>query len=290
MTSLRPAMLPVLVIGIAAMAAAAETLRLDSAWSPESPTVDGKLTEWSSPLVTLGQTKLSLGARNDGQHLSIALASSDQAAQMMLGAAGFTVWIDPAGQEKKAFGIAVPATMRGPGMRGRGQGAPPEPGQEGREGGPGGQGGPAVAAITSIEVIGPSKDDRRRLELTYARTIGLDVAARVAEGVLVYELRLPLAVSEAQPYGAKSAPGATISLGIETSRPPEPAGGRFGGIGSRGGTSGDPAGGGGGRGGGMGGGGMPGGMGGPPDGGRGEMRDLKPIKAWTTVRLAKAPE
>jgi len=296
-------MLPVLVLGAIAIAAAAETLRIDSVWSPEAPTVDGKLTEWSSPLVTLGQTKLSLGVRNDGQHLYVALASSDQSTQMMLSAAGFTVWIDPAGKEKKAFGITVPAAMKGPGMRGRGQGAPPEPGQEGREGGPGAQDGPAMAAITSIEVVGPSKDDKRRLELTYARTIGLDVAARVDEGVLVYELRLPLAVSESQPYGAKSSPGATIGLGIETNRPPEPAGGRFGGVGSKSGTGGDPTGGGGGGRGGIpppgvggggtggmgGGGGQRGGMGGPPDGGRGEMREMKPIKAWATVHLAKAP-
>ena len=170
MTRTRSAMLPVLVFGAVAIAAAAETLRIDSVWSPEAPTVDGKLTEWSSPLVTLGQTKLSLGVRNDGQHLYLALASSDQATRLMLGAAGFTVWIDPAGKEKKAFGITVPAAMKGPGMRGRGQGAPPEPGQEGREGGPGAQDGPAMAAITSIEVVGPSNDDRRRTATRTATT------------------------------------------------------------------------------------------------------------------------
>jgi len=283
-------MLPVLVLGAAAIAAAAEALRLDSAWSPEPPTVDGKLTEWSSPLVTLGQTKLSLGVRNDGQSVYVALAASDQATRMMLGAAGFTVWFDPAGKEKKTFGITVPPTMKGPGMRGRGPGSPPdaqgqpqpdEPGQagqqarSGRESGPGGQSGPGIGTITAIEVAGPSKDDRRRLELAYARTIGLDVAARVAEGVLVYELRLPLAVSEAQPYGAKSSPGATIGLGIETAELPKPGG------------RGEEGGGGRGRGG-MGGG-PPGGGGGPPDGGRGEMREMKPIKAWATVRLAKGP-
>jgi hypothetical protein len=234
---------------------------------------------------------------------------------MMLGAAGFTVWFDPAGKEKKAFGITVPATMKGQGMRGRGpggpqeqggqpprgqSGAPAEAGQEGREGGPGGQGVPAISAITSIEVAGPSKDDRRRLELAYARTIGLDVAARVAEGVLVYELRVPLAVSEAQPYGVRSVPGATIGVGIETNQLPRPEGrGEEGGRG-RGGMGGGPPGGGGGMGGGGGGGGMgggsgmgggaPGGMGGgPPEGGRGDMRDMKPIKAWSVVRLATPP-
>jgi hypothetical protein len=326
------------VVCAIAVAVAAETLRIESVWSTEAPAVDGKLTEWSAPLVTLGSTPLSLGVRNDGQFLYVALASSDQAARMMLGAAGFTVWMDPSGKNKKSFGITVPPVMAGgPGMRGRGPGgAPPDQigqppdwqdappqgrsqppqgqagagaqqGQEGQkeppQGGPGGSQDPAIGTITSIEVLGASKDDKRRLELAYARTIGLDVAARMAEGVLVYELRVPLPVSETQPYGVKSAPGATIGLGIESSQPPEPRGGRFGGVGAKSGTGGDPTGGGGGgRGGipppgmggggagGMGGGGQRGGMGGgPPEGGREGMRELKPIKAWTVVVLAKGP-
>jgi hypothetical protein len=308
----------VVVVCAVALAVAAESLRIESVWSTEAPTVDGKLADWSSPLVTLGSTPLSLGVRNDGQFVYVALASSDQATRMMLGAAGFTVWMDPSGKNKKSFGITVPPTIAGGrGMRGRGPGggpppdqlgAPAQPGQEGQkepgQGVPGGPGGPAIGAITSIEVLSASKDDKRRFELAYARTIGLDVAARMAEGVLVYELRVPLAVTEAQPYGVKSSPGATIGLGIETSQPPEPTGGRFGGAGAKTGTGGDPTGGGGGGRGGLpppgmggggaggmgGGGGQPGGMGGgPPGGGREGMREMKPIKVWTVVQLAKPP-
>jgi hypothetical protein len=332
-------LVPAVVACAIAVAVAAETLRIESVWSTEAPAVDGKLTEWSAPLVTLGSTPLSLGARNDGQFLYVALASSDQATRMMLGAAGFTVWMDPSGKNKKSFGITVPPTMTGaPGMRGRGPGgAPPDQSgqppdgqdappqgrseppqgqagagaQQGQEsqkeppqGGPGSPRGPAIGTIRSIEVLGPSKDDKRRLELAYARTIGVDVAARMAEGVLVYELRVPLQVSEAQPYGVKSAPGATIGLGIETSQLPSPGGrGEGGGRGSGGMGGGPPGGGSGGGGGGMGGGigggsaggmggggGQRGGMGGgPPGGGREGMRELKPIKAWTVVVLAKGP-
>ena len=310
--------LVVVVCAVAlAVAVAAESLRIESVWSAEAPTVDGKLTEWSAPLVTLGSTPLSLGVRNDGQFVYVALASSDQTTRMMLGAAGFTVWMDPSGKNKKSFGLTVPPTIAGGrGMRGRGpgggpppdqSGAPDQPGQEGQkdppQGGPGGPGGPAVGAITSIEVLGASKDDKRRFELAYARTIGLDVAARMAEGVLVYELRVPLAVTEAQPYGVKSSPGATIGLGIETAelaradrRVVRRRRAAVAGCGG-----GPPGGGGGGRdglpppgmgGGGMtgGGGGQPGGMGGgPPGGGREGMREMKPIKVWTVVQLAKPP-
>jgi hypothetical protein len=210
------------IVAVVAVAVAAETIRLVSAWSGEAPTVDGKLVDWSSPLVSLPSANVSLGVRNDGQFLYVAVASSDQAARMMLGAAGFTIWMDPSGKQKKTFGITVPPTMgmgrgmpgRGPGQGGQppdwqgtppqGRGEPPpgqpgasgqQPGQEGREGqregSPGGPGSPAIGTITSIEVLGASKDDKRRFELTYARTIGIDAAARMAEGMLAYELRVP---------------------------------------------------------------------------------------------------
>lgn len=279
--------------GAVAATFAADQLHLESAWRAEAPVIDGKVADWASPLVSLGQAPVSLGVANDGQFLYLALAASDPAARLMLGAAGFTVWTDPAGKDKKAFGITIPAVIVGlRGMRGRGA--------DERQEGPGGPGGPAIGAITSIEVLGPGKDDKRRFELTYARTIGIDAAVRMAEGVLVYELRVPLIVSESQPYGVRSAPGATIGLGIETNQMPRPEGrgAQGGGInpliggppgGGGGGSGGGPPGGG--TGGGMAGGmsgGYRSGMGGPPGGGREGMRELKPIKVWTTVRLAKA--
>ena len=268
------------VVGAVALAVAlaADTLRIESVWSAEAPTVDGKLAEWSSPLVALGSTPLSLGVRNDGQFLYVALASSDQATRMMLGAAGFTVWLDPSGKNKKSFGITVPPTLKGLGSgpwRGGGplDGRPPPDAQDAPPGRLARVARKAkrTRARAGLEAprpshrrpspasksLGASKDDRRRLELAYARTIGLDVAARAAEGVLVYELRVPLAVSEAQPYGVKSSPGATIGLGIETAELARPEGrGGEGGRG-RGGMGGGPpgGGGGGGMGGGMGGGG-----------------------------------
>jgi hypothetical protein len=52
--------LAVVVCAVAlAVAVAAEILRIESAWSAETPEIDGKLAEWSSPLVTLGSTPLS---------------------------------------------------------------------------------------------------------------------------------------------------------------------------------------------------------------------------------------
>jgi len=325
MTKLRVSRRPglrrtVLLLIVTAFAGAviADTLRIESAWSAEAPTIDGQLVDWSAPLVSLGSVPLSIGVRNDGAFLYVALASSDQSTRLMLGAPGFTLWWDPSGKEKKSSGITIPPTMaRGPGTGGRGQfggppdqdgpppsqGAPPKgqgsppqgqsgPPPQGQEGQvPTGPRLPAIEPITHIEVIGPGKDDRRRLELTFAKTVGLDVASRMSEGVLIYEIRVPLSASEAQPYAVRSTPGGTIGLGIETGQIPRPGGrgdeggGRGGGPrgGGGGGMGGGPPGGGGmGGGGGRGGGGMGGGR-------EGGMREMKPIKAWIVVHLATPP-
>jgi len=308
---LRQAVL-LLIVTVFAGGVAADAQRIESAWIAEAPAIDGQLKDWGSPLVSLGSAPLSIGVRNDGAFLYIALAASEPATRMLLGRAGFTLWWDPAGKDKKSSGITIPPTMAGgPGMRGRGQfggppdqdgqppsqGAPPQgqgpppqgqsgPPQQGQEGQrPSGPVGLAIEPIGHLEVIGPGKGDRRRLELAFAKTVGLDVATRMGEGVLVYEIRVPLPASEGQPYAVRSTPGGTIGLGVETSAMPRAAG-RSGEGGGRGAGGSGGSGGGGGGGGGRGGGGMGGGGRG---GGREGMRELKPVKAWTIVHLSKPP-
>jgi hypothetical protein len=306
----------------AAGAFAADTPRIESAWIAEAPAIDGQLKDWGSPLVSLGSAPLSIGVRNDGAFLYIALAASEPATRMMLGRGGLTLWWDPAGKDKKSSGITIPPTMAGgPGMRGRGQfggppdqdgqppshGAPPQgqgsppqgqsgPPQQGQESQrPSGPVGLAIEPIGHVEVIGPGKDDRRRLELAFAKTVGLDVATRMGEGVLIYELRVPLPASEGQPYAVRSTPGATIGLGVATGEIPRPGGRGDEGGGRGGGMGGGPPGGGGGSGGGSGvgsgggGGGRSGGGMGGGGGREGGMRELKPIKTWVVVHLAKPP-
>jgi len=108
---------------------------------------------------------------------------------------------------------------------------------------------------------------------------GVDVAFRTEQGLLEYELKVPLARSSDYPYAIAAQPGKTIGIGFETGKLSDMMGegrGRgFGGGGM-----------GGGRGGGRGGGGRRG-----PGGGSGEGRGFqppKPIKVWTTVTVGPA--
>lgn len=280
---------------------------------PDTPVViDGRAADWPA-LTPFESAHVAVGVANDAQTLTLAITSSDQAQRRQLVTAGLIVWFDPGGGKKKAIGVQFPGVfgegVRREGGHGRpGEGRPPD-----RQGGgyghvpSQGQGqsadvqrpeGPQemrLPPLTWFELRGPKDDDRRRLEKNAVSAI--DVARDLHEGVLGLELKIPLAKDTVNGFGIGTQPGAVVGLGLETpplERPDTPAPEGRDGRGGRGGGGGMGGGGGGGMGGGMGGmgrGGMGGGgMGGRPGGHGGPGGDrperAKPIKLWTTVKLA----
>jgi hypothetical protein len=249
-------------------------------------TVDGHVDEWPQ-LEPLEETHVSAAAQNDGRNLYLMIATSDQARRRQLLAAGVIVWLDAEGGKKHAFGIRIPGMLfSGPmgGRRGPHNEMPPPDLGDARD----------VSGLSYVELVGPGKDDRRRLELDATRSI--QAARSQTAGTLTLELQIPLQRNDASEYAIGTRAGKVIGLGLETpkiERPEEPAQGPGGAGGHRGGGGGGGGfgghGGAGGGHGGMGGiGGMGGGRGGPPGGGghgdRFEHAD--PLKYWTTVQLA----
>ena len=257
---------------------------------PAAPVViDGRAGDWTA-LTPFETAHVAVGVANDAETLSIAITSTDQAQRRQLVAAGLLVWFDPAGGKKRVLGVRFPGEF-GNGARpefGRerqGQGTPPD-----RQAGAG-QEAPApptdfrLPPLTWFELRGPKDDDRRRLQQNAVSAIA--VARDLHEGVLGLELKIPLAKDPATGLGIGVQPGAVLGLGLETpafERPDTPApssdrGGR-GGMGGMGGGMGGM-----GRGG-MGGGGMGGRPGVPAAAGGDRPERAKPIKVWTTVKLA----
>ena len=219
---------------------------------------------------------------------------------MMIERQGLVVWLDAKGKKNKRFGLHYPETAEMPtpgeggfrrpgggggGYGGRGGNAGGQPPQEGQRQGP-----PPDPQTDGrwqhMEIMGPGKDDKRDLMLDHVP--GLEVKVGDHEGVLTYELKVPLQVAGDDPYAIGVQPGAVIGLGLETPKfqMPRRPGGFGGGFGGRGGGMG------GGEMGGMGGG-RRGGFGGEGGGGErgqsgGRMR-MEPLKLWATVTLATAP-
>jgi hypothetical protein len=272
-----------IVVGGAVFTAPAASLLAASAlashWRDSEHKVDGATDDW--PVLDSIGDDVSVAAVNDDGDLYLAIATSDAQRRRQLTMTGLVVWLDPAGGRKETYGVRIPGTgfaaLAGRGRFARAGGASPDASGDA-------QPSETVASVTSVELLGPGKDDRRRIELSAVPEIA--VAAGLHEGTLLYELRLPLAArSSDRPYGIGAGVDRPLGLGIETpklERPDSSYGTRGGGgAGGRGGIGGRRGGFGGGRGGGFGGG-RGGGMRGR---GAAQMKDLK---IWTTVTLARS--
>ena len=286
----------------AGLGAADKRQRIDSQWRDKDVVIDGDYGEWKGPLVQVeAKEAITAAALNDGQFLYMVLSTSDPAVRTQILRQGLVLWFDPAGGDKKHFGLKFPVGII-PGERaGTGRGRRGYPGGQGGGGYGGGYGGgqsgggqsgegrdpePAVDPLeptNRLEVLGPEKDDAHSFVADMAPGIAVKIGQ--VEGSLVYELKVPIARTSDCPYAIEAKPGALIGFGLETPKMEMPSEGR-GGMGGMGGGGGGGGMGGGGRGRGMGGGG--GGRGGGRGGGsRSEgMTPPKPMKGWATIQLA----
>lgn len=278
--------------------------RLQSEWRSQPIVIDGVNNEWPA-LTSLGKdTRFSIAVRNDNENLYVVLMTSDTATALQAVNEGLIVWFDSEGGSKKRFGLKYPlgredhgsgdAQPKG-GRPGDRAGAPPE--------GEGGPGGPEAAPqdpeslwrqalvegrMRQAEVLGPDKDDHRLLMLDLRQSIRAKIGR--ADGIMVYELCVPLARTPDVPEGLGVKPGAVISIGVERperdlakEREKEKEKERESGKGSFSGSSGQQPGMGGGQGGMRGAGRM-----GGPGGGFGTWQ-ARPLKVWNTVQLATEP-
>jgi hypothetical protein len=285
-------LLVVLVAAEQATSARDKQSRLDSRWLDSPVTVDGSPVDWPGPLVPFNDEPVSIAAANDGESMFVVLTASERAARTQIVRRGLIVWFDSGGKDKKRFGLKFPIgsgfseeDFRGR-RRGGGDGSsrsgdlegPPREGTQ-RDGAPPQDAPPDPP--NRLEVLGSSKDDAR--SFTADKAPGIEVKLGQAEGLLTYELKVPLAANDAHPYGIGAKPGALISVGLEMPKLEMPEGrGREGG--GRGGSGGGMGGHGGG---GMGGFGGMGGRGGHSGGGGFERAEQpKPLSGWMSVQLA----
>jgi len=267
---------------------ASDKPKFESSPVSEPVTIDGKFEDWPGNLEPFADKPVAVQFQNDGQFLYMRLTASDPATRIQILRQGLTVWFDPAGGTKKHLGVRYPVIDHAQYDSGQGRGGGGYGGYGGHRGGSGGSGsqppeggGSSESAEPSrterVDILGPGKDDAR--ELTRDHLPGIDVALRTEQGVLQYELKVPLAKTADHP-NAIEASNKPIGFGFETQKPQQSSfsqGGRGGGMG--------------GYGGGMGGhGGMHGGGMGRGGGGGGERgaEATKPLNGWGTVSLSTA--
>lgn len=205
--SARPAAALLLALAVGIGAAACKTFNTYSADSrPVSRpiTVDGKTDDWQGDLYVVPNERLSIGFLNDQEHLYVCLLSSDSTIRSQIMGQGFTVWFDPKGGKEKAFGIRYPLGSPAAQLPRTGDMKEPPPAE------------PPASALDQFEVVKSEKEPAQRMDFSQAKGLELKVAS--STGLIVYEMKIPLAASADSLVAAGAAPGKTIGIGFETGK------------------------------------------------------------------------
>lgn len=269
-------MLFLTLISIILLTACVQPVKLNSQWRDHEIVIDGLDSEWENTTVYIPKQKISLTLLNDQHNLYIRLASRDRRLVSQVMGMGFTLWLDPHGGKRKTFGIHFPLGMQDM-ERPAGAMMPGDNPDEFVTKFP--------ESMVEMEILGPGKEESRRIRLSAAEIQGLHLKIGFVQGNLVYELQVPFFQDELHPLGIGLDPtdmdtNQVIGMGFETSEfdmskmKNRMEGENPGGFTPEGGT-GAPPGGGPGMGGGPQGVGMPGG-------------GMKPerLNLWSTVKLA----
>ena len=261
--------------GLGFLLSACSSLPLIPAERVSSPIViDGRDNDWKQTSAYVNKSNPALLVRTsyDDSFFYFCISTRDREMQMRMLAFGLTVWLDPLGSDHKTFGIAYPLPDQmgsfGPPMQQKKMNngeTPPMPDE----------------AFQEMEIIGPLDENRYRLPAM--NNEGIEVKVGVSgDGVMAYELRVPLHSSKVFPRGINPVADSIIGLGVvggEMKLPNGPGGNMPMPKGDGGGMD-------------FGGDGPPPGM--PPGGGRmmpsgppGKGGSPEPIKMWWRVELER---
>jgi len=264
----------VLIVSLCLMAGCG-MIDLKSHWRNRPIVIDGKNAEWGNSLVLLDDKETSIGIMNDSDFIYIGLVSTNRSLRSQVARRGITFWFDVEGGKDEKFGVHYPLdfnAMRSSAENGTDAGNQSTTVQK-------------DLPFDDLEIEGPGKDDHH--PMTFAEAGGIEAKYRTANGVLVYELKVPLSEKSSSPFAIGAKPGALLGVGAETSnksssKPPEGVSeGNGGGRGGMGGEGGAGFGGGGGGGRGRRGGGGGSGRERSSSGGQGE-----PFTMWAKIQLA----
>jgi hypothetical protein len=178
-------------------------LKLTSTWQSTVMTIDGNDTEWQSDVYYDAAFDMVYGVRNDEENMYLFLKTQNRATQTQMLRGGFTVWFDPAGGKDKAFGIRYPLAQE------RGALAPADDGMENLV-----RGGEIQASL-ELEILGPRAEDIQRISKLEAHGIAIHLLR--TNGVLVYELCVPLQKSSLHPFAIDVRPGKRVGVGFTSS-------------------------------------------------------------------------
>jgi len=178
-----------------------------SHWRRNAVVANGSEDEWLTPPQYYdGDRQANIRMMNDAEAIYLCFSTRDEALKKQLLMTGLTVWLDPAGEKNKTFGIHLPGASGGP----RGLSRESKTGD--RQGSK--KEGPALKTPTAVEITYAKTTGPLSMPMAQVRQTGIDVGAGQPNGHrFVYEFKICFT---AGPSLSALGPGKTLGIGIET--------------------------------------------------------------------------
>lgn len=168
--------------------------------------IDGAYGDWDGQFTRIdAKRSVGLGLAHDDANLYISLVTRDLGVQTLLRRAGFTLWLDPAGGQRKKIGLRV---------------APIDDEENHAE--------PGEEITPRIEIVRDGAEYGYQLA-NPGPDAAVDAKTSHNADVIAYEFRLAMKSPLAESLPGSSigiAPGAKLGIGVVTEKLPDPTGSR----------------------------------------------------------------
>ena len=185
--------------------------KINSGWASSQIKIDGNDSDWGNTLTYNKDDKFLFGIKNDDKNLYLCLVTNDPDLERKILRLGLTVWFDREGDDRQVFGIRYPLNFQ---EMGRSSFQRPQEGAFQQEMNQEQRDERFLERQTEIEVVGKNKDDVSRMPISSLK--GLQLKMSLKDYRMVYEMKMPLHLSDDVPYAINTDTGSTVSVGFTT--------------------------------------------------------------------------
>lgn len=175
---------------------------LNSGWTNQELAITGDGSHWTDATTEIAGPDVAIGVKNDNNNLYIGLVTSNRTTQLQILGLGCTVWFDTEGKKAKTMGIQFPVSGL---LQGRRFPTRENPEEFQRL---------INSSQRQLVILGPGAGEQRRLSPQDAA--GVEAHIGYADGIMTYELKVPLQKTAARPFGINVDVTKPLFLGFET--------------------------------------------------------------------------
>lgn len=216
---LLPSTLLVGLFGLLLVGACSGPPTLRSQAFSQTPSVDGRLSEWDGGLAQLGDQPVSMGAAPTDSLLYLAVVISDQALIRSIAERGLILWVDPAGKRRHTYGVQYPLALQSQ-----------RAAQKNTDSGSNPPGRTASLAQLFPSDLAVIRNDTIRRRMPARLSSALRARATLNTGSLIYEIAIPVnhsgsdRTTDRWKHGLRTPLRSTLAVGVETPEAGEDSG------------------------------------------------------------------